>query len=146
MNKRGAEGDFKNMLFGFILIALFGMLILTAVVQVSNNYNKDATTVVGGSLSINKFNNSIKDVEKDAEALNERFQKGSIWSAVAGVVVEGIFGVAKDMITMILLPFDILADIMSDVLGVPTFVTAIILALVIFAGIFGIWRLLKIGE
>lgn len=140
------EDGFKNMLFAFILVSLFGMLILTAVNYVGDTYSKDTSQVVGGSLSMDKFNSSISSIENNAKAMKTRFDKGSIWSAVAGVVVEGIFGIAKDMVGMILLPFDIVADIMLDVFHVPAFVTSVLLGLLILGIIFGIWRLLKIGD
>lgn len=127
-------------------MALFGVLILTAVISVADDYNKDYSDVAGGSLALEKFNNSISDVEQNSQDLKERFDKGSVWSAIAGVVVEGIFGIAKDMFLMILTPFDVLSDIMGDVLHIPTFVTAIILGLLIIGVMFAIWRLLKIGD
>ena len=140
------EGDFKNILFGLIFVALFGMLILTAVVQTGSDYGKDTTEVVGGSLSLSKFNASISDVEANAQAMNERFSKQSVWSAIAGVVVEGIFGIALDVFKMMLLPFGLISDILVDVLHVPTFVTGVIMAIFIFSIMFSIWRLIKIGE
>jgi hypothetical protein len=144
--KKGQESGFKTTLFAFILIALFGMLILTAVVNVGDTYSKDTTEVVGGSLSINKFNDSISSIEGNAKSLKERFDKGSIWSAIAGVVVEGIFGIAKDMVLMILYPFDILTDILIDTLHIPAYVTSVLLGLLILGIILAIWRIIKIGD
>ena len=141
-----AEDNFKTTLFAFILISLFGMLILTAVYSVGTDYGKDTSEITGGSLSMSKFNESISSIEGNAEALKKRFDEGSIWSAIAGVVVEGIFGIAKDMVTMILMPFDIIADILIDTLHIPAFVTSVLLGLLILAIIFGIWRLLKVGD
>lgn len=140
------EDQFKNILFAFILMSLFGMLILSAVVSVGNTYGKNTTEVVGGSLSLDKFNNSITSIEQNAKDMKARFDKQSIWSAIAGVVVEGIFGIAKDMFLMILTPFGIIADIMSNVLSIPVYVTSVLLGLLILSIMFGIWRLLKIGD
>jgi hypothetical protein len=140
-----ADDSFKNTLFAFILCSLFGMLILTAVVNVGNNYGKDTSEIVGGTLSLDRFNQSIKSVEQNAQDMKVRFDKQSIWSAVAGVVVEGIFGIAKDMVTMIFSPFFIVLDILSNVFHVPIFVTSILLGLLIIGLIFAIWRLLKVG-
>jgi len=144
--KKGEEGSFKNLLYGLILVSLFGMLILTAVVQTGSDYGKDTSEIVGGSLSLDKFNKSIYGIETDAQQMKVKFSSGSVWSALAGVVVEGIFGIAKDMFTLLILPFQLVQDIMIDILGVPSFVTNIILAIFIFSIIFGIWRILKIGE
>lgn len=146
MNKKAQETGFKNMIFAFILVSLFGMLILTAVVGVANTYGKDTTEVVGGSLSINKFNSSISDIEQNSKDLKASFDKQSIWSAIAGVVVEGFFGIAKNMVIMILAPFDIIMDVMADLFGVPVYVTSVILGLLILAVMFAIFRLLKIGD
>jgi len=141
-----AEDKFKNILFGLVLTSLFGMLILTAVINVGTDYGMNTSTVVGGSLSLDKFNESISDVESNAQAMNERFSKQSIWSAVAGVVVEGIFGIAVDIFKMMLLPFGLVQDIMINVFGIPTFVTSVFMALFIYTIMFGVWRLLKIGD
>lgn len=140
------EDQFKTILFAFILMSLFGMLILTAVSQMGNEYDKDTTEVTGGSLAISKFNDSVLRIEDNAKSLQEKFNKGSIWSAIAGIVVEGIFGIAKDMFLMILLPLDILIDIMSDVLHVPAIVTSVLLGLLVLGILLAIWRLLKIGD
>ena len=134
------------MLFAFILISVFGMLLLTTVVEVGDDYDMDTSQVVGGSLSMDKFANATASIESNAKDLKASFDKQSVWSALAGVVVEGIFGIAKDMGTMILLPFDILIDIMIDVFGVPAWVTSVLLGLLIMSTIFGIWRLIKIGD
>jgi hypothetical protein len=141
-----AEDSFKNYLFAFILISVFGMLILTAVISVGSDYGMDTSEVFAGSLSVNKFNESITNVESNAKSLKESFDKQSIWSALAGIVVDGIFGIAKDMFTMILLPYDIILDLMIDIFGVPVWVTSVLLGLLILGAIFGVWRLLKIGD
>jgi hypothetical protein len=140
------EDRFWNMLVAFILVGLFGMLMLTSVVEVGSRYSKDTSEIVGGSLSINKFNQSINSIEGNSKALKERFDKGSIWSALAGVVVEGVFGIAKDMITMMLYPFGIVSDIMNNMFGIPTYVTSVLLGILILGMIFGIWALIKIGN
>ena len=146
MNKK-AEHEMKNFLIGFILFSLFGMLILVAVNSAGGSYGKDLTDVGGsGALSLSKFNDSISGIEQNSKDLNERFESGSVWSAVAGVVVEGVFGIAKTMVTMILTPFGILTNIMIDVLGVPVWVTSVILGILILSLIFSVWSLIKIGN
>jgi len=140
------EDTFKTTLFAFILLSVFGMLLLTTVVNVGTEYEMDTSQVVGGALNLEKFNASISSIESNAKDLKTSFDKQSVWSALAGVVVEGIFGIAKDMVTMILMPFDIMVDIMIDMFGVPAWVTSVLLGLLIMSVIFGIWRLIKIGD
>jgi len=140
------EDTFKTTLFAFILLSVFGMLLLTTVVNVGTEYEMDTSQVVGGALNLEKFNASISSIESNAKDLKTSFDKQSVWSALAGVVVEGIFGIAKDMVTMILMPFDIMVDIMIDMFGVPAWVTSVLLGLLIMSVIFAIWRLIKIGD
>lgn len=140
------EDFYKNLLFGFILFSVFGMLILTATIEVAGNYDKDTSEVIGGSLSLDKFNDSISGIEDSAKSLRTTFGTSNIFSIIAGVVVEGIFGIALDMIDLILAPVDILFDIMVDVFGVPTWITSVLLGIIIMAIIFGIWRLIRIGD
>ena len=141
-------GQFKTLLFGFILVALFGMLILTAVVQTGNDYGMDTSQVVGGSLALDNFNKSINNIQSDSEALKSQFDQQSIWNSIAGIVINlgGIVGIAKDMFSMVLLPFNIVADILNNMLAVPVFVTAVLLGLLILTAIFGIWRMIKLGD
>ena len=134
------------MLFAFILISVFGMLLLTTVVEVGDDNDMDTSQVVGGSLSMDKFANATASIESNAKDLKASFDKQSVWSALAGVVVEGILGIAKDMVTMILLPFDIIIDVMIDVFGVPAWLTSVLLGLLIMGIILSIWRLIKIGD
>lgn len=140
------EDNFKNTIIAFLFISLFGMLIISTFLSVGNNYDMDTSQVAGGSLSLAKFNESVSTIESNAKDLKASFDEQSIWSAIAGVVVNGIFGIAKTMFSMILLPFDILVDIMNDMFGVPTYVTSVILGILIISVIFGVWRLLKIGD
>ena len=140
------EDSFKTTLFAFILIALFGMLILTAVVNVGNTYSKDTSEVAGGSLALDKFNKSISNVEQDAKDFQTRFSEQSIWSAIAGVVVTGIFKITLDMFNLILSPFALISNIMLDVLHIPTFVTGVVLGLLILGIILALWRLYKVGD
>ena len=145
-NKKGYEGSFMNIFVGLVLVALFGMLILLAVNDTGNYYGKDTSSVTGGSLSMQKFNDSISDINENAQGLKLAFDSQSVWSALAGVVVEGIFGLAKNIATLMLFPFQLIQDIMIDVLNIPVFVASTILGLFIFSILIAIWRLIKIGE
>jgi len=140
------EDGFKNTLFAFVLVALFGVLIISVVVNTGSEYSMNTSEITGGALSLDKFNQSITNVQSSAESMNERFAKGNVWSAIAGVVVEGIFGIAVDIFKMLILPFSLITNVMTDILHIPAFVTSIIMALFIFGIIFGVWRLIKIGD
>lgn len=139
------EDTFKSTVFAFILVSLFAVLIISVVVDVGNSYGKDTTGVTGG-LNFSGFNASISGIQSDAESLKASFEKQNVWSSIAGVVVEGIFGIALKMIGLIFLPLAIITGVMQNTLHIPAFVTWIIVGLVVFSVIFSIWRLIKIGD
>ena len=141
-----AEDNFKNMLFAFILITLFGYLLIYSVNRIGSDYGMDTTEVTGGSLSENNFYGNVSGVRSASQHFQDRFSEGNVWSALAGVVVEGIFGIATDMFKIIISPMSLISNIMTNIFGVPTIVTDILVGILILSIIFGIWRLIKIGD
>lgn len=146
MNKIGGVDQFKSLIFGFIIFTLFTFIFLTAITDTAKDNDVDTTEFEEGAFSLDPYEDVLDDVESDAETFRERFEKGSIWSVVAGIVVTGIFGIAIDMVQMIIAPFTLLAQILTNVLHVPTIFTGVILGLVILSVIFGVWSLIKKGD
>ena len=140
------EDTFKNLLIGFILVGVVGALLLTSVVQVGIDYDLDTSQIITGSANLEKFSESVSDINETAHTLKKTFESGSIWSAVAGVVVEGIFGIGQKMFGMMFMPFSLIMGVAEEQLGVPTWVTAVFSGIMIFVFIFALWRLLKIGD
>jgi hypothetical protein len=146
-NKKAEENIFRNLLLGFFLFALFGFLILTAVTQVGLTYDKNMTEVTGGALNLESYNNSITLLNEKAQQFHETTTKQNIWSAIAGVVVEDFFKTLNSLFNvMISAPFNLLSNVMIDVLHVPPVVTYVIYSIIILLVIFAIWRLIKIGD
>jgi len=145
-NKRGGTDVFKGYIFGFILLTLFSFLIISFTVDFAEDNDKETTAFEEGAFSLDPYEDVLDSVETDAENFRERFEKGSIWSIVAGIVVEGIFGIGVDMVSMILTPFTLFAQILINVFHVPLIVTSVLLGLIILGIIFGLWALLKKGD
>jgi hypothetical protein len=141
-----AEDNFKGILFGFILVTLFATLMITAVNYEGALYGKDTTMVTGGSLNVGNFSNEINTVSTNAETLRERFEKQNIFVALGDLVISGVFDIAVDMIQMIITPFTLISNILTNVFQIPSFVTNTILGLLILSMLFGIWRLIKVGD
>ena len=139
------EGNFSGLLIGLVLVTLFSVLILSAVVDVGTTYSLDTSEIVGGATDLDALQSNVESIEGDAQSFEKRFREGNIWSIVAGIVVEGIFGIAIDMIKIILNSFSFITAILTTILGVPAYVTGVLIGILIFTMIFAIWRLLKIG-
>jgi len=140
------EDRFYNILIAFILITLFGYLLIYSVNSIGSDYGMDTTQVTGGSLSENNFYGNVSGVRTASQHFQDRFSEGNVWSALAGVVVEGIFGIATDMFKIIVSPMSLISNIMTNIFGVPTIVTDILVGILILSIIFGIWRLIKVGD
>lgn len=141
-----AEDQLKALLFGFIVITLFATLLITVVNDQGVLYEKDTTQITGGSLGISGFNSSVQNFSSTAENLRERFENQNIFVALGDVVISGLFDIAVDMAKMILTPFTLVSNILTNILGVPSFVTNVIMGLLVLSIIFAIWRLIKVGD
>lgn len=141
-----AEDTFKGYVIAFILFTLVGTLLISSVVLMGGEYGKDTTELGSGAFSYGSFYGNASGVEQHTKNLKASFDSGSVWSALAGVVVEGLFGIALDMVKMILAPFDLTADILLNVFGVPSIVTSVLLGILIIGIILSVWRLIKIGD
>lgn len=139
------EENFKKILFAMILTSLFAILIIGVAVHQGTIYGLD-TSEIESSLSYKKFNSSLMTIEQTSENARKSFERQSIWSSIAGIVVTGIFDIAKSLVLMITYPFSLISGIMLNVLHVPSIVTNILVGLLILSIIFGIWKLLKLGE
>lgn len=143
---KGQTGSFKGILIGAIMVSLFVFLILVFATDVMDNYGKDTTQLQEGSFSLTPYQNYLDNVESDAQTFQDRFASSNIFSVIAGIVVTGIFNIGVDMITLVVTPFTLFAQILNNVLGVPPIFTDILLGVMILGIIFAIWRLIKIGE
>ena len=140
------EDRFYSILITFILITLFGYLLIYSVNSIGSDYGMDTTQVTGGSLSENNFYGNVSGIRTASQHFQDRFSEGNIWSALAGVVVETIFGIAIDMFKIIVSPMSLISNIMTNIFEVPTIVTDILVGILILSIIFAVWRLIKVGD
>ena len=139
-----ASDSFKHTLTALILFSLFAFLMVFAIQQMGENYGKDTREIGGGSLNDSEFQASIDDVEDKAENYRARFDESGNVDDVDDVT--GIFSIVTDMVSLITAPFGLLATVFTDILGVPSLVTSIILGILGISLILGIWRLLRAGD
>lgn len=140
-----ADGEFKGILIAFIMLSLFTFLILTFAVQVSSKYDINNSEITGGALNLDPYEDVLEDIESDAQDRREAFEKKGVF-ALGETLFSGIWDVAKVMISMITTPFYLFAQIMENILNVPTVVTSVILGVITLLIIFALWSLIKTGR
>jgi len=147
--------DFPKLLKSFIVITLFAFLIigfsssfLRGIKDKSDNYNLTDKHIddFEERLGAEDISSTINSMNERADTWSEIFNKQSIFSVIAGIIVTGMFDLAKTMWTFITFPFQLISAIMTGVLGVPSIVATIIQVLITVSVIFGVWYLIRIGR
>ena len=138
-----ATDGFKGILFGLVLFTLFASLMVYTAVQLGENYGVSSDEVGGGSLNDEAFAGAIDDVQTKSENYRARFESGDVDDVDD---VTGVFSIVTDMISLIIAPFTLLAQVLDNILGVPPMVTSVVLGLLGIGLILGIWSLLKKGD
>ena len=138
-----ASDTFKRILFGLIMFVLLTSLILTVAIDFGNEYGRSAEEIGGGSFNLSLFQESADQVEGNATNYRTRFESGEM-SDVDNA--KGIFSIATDMVNMIVSPFKLLSQVLSNVLNIPAIAINIILGLLAITLILAIWSLVKKGD
>jgi hypothetical protein len=146
------EDGFKNILFAFIFMGLIGVLLYTAVIEVSNTYNKNISEIDNSGLGIIDYNKTIKNIEADARSYQESFSTMSDRSGweiildIVGFFTVQFFKILVDTFNIVIMPLKITSSLMTSIFNVPTIVSGVLTAVVLFIIIFSVWRLSKQGD
>lgn len=137
---------FKNVTIGFLLFGLFSVLLVSAIYEMGYNYgvsNDKMQEATGGALSIDDYEDELLESDQQTENFRQRFESGDVDDVDDA---SGVFAVAGDIIGVITTPFNLLAKVGDNLLGVPPVVTHTLLAILNITLILGIWRVLRAGD
>ena len=149
------DNNFPKIMKALIVITLFAFLIIGFSTGFVNYIDKQSENYDADDVNITQFEERMgaEDISDVIEEMDDRanewqrsFYKQNIFSTVAGIIVKGMFSLAKTMTTFITFPFKLITGILTSVLGVPPVVSTIINALLVVSILFGIWALLKTGR
>jgi len=141
-----AEGTFKGLLVGFILVGVFMFATLTFAITIAEDYGYDSDDITGGKVDLDKVTTYLDDVGEAGESSDKRYKEIGIISIIGGETFSGIWEVITGISLMITTPFDFLAQILTLIFHVPRSVINALMGIVLFIVIFGIWRVVRIGE
>ena len=140
------QDTFRNTTIGFILFGLFTVLLITAIYGMGINYgisSEKMDEATGGALDIDDYEQELLESDTTTENFRSRFESGDVDDVDDP---SGVFSVAGDIIGVIATPFNVLAKVGKNLLGVPEVVTHTLLAIINIILILGIWRLLRAGD
>lgn len=136
--------SFPKLVKGFIILTLFSFLLVGFAVNLASNYGKDSSDITT-KIGMADLNTTLHLQQAQAEEWRKSFEQQSVFLAIGGIVLTGIFQLANTIGSAIILPFKLFGTIFVNILGVPAIVVNIVNVLIIFTMIFGIWRLIKAG-
>ena len=141
-----ATDTFKNLAIGFLLFGLFSVLVVTAIYEIGFNYgvsDERMQEATAGALNIDEQEGELLVSDTTTENFRQRFESGDVDDVDDA---SGVFQVAGDIIGVITTPFNLLAKVGKNLLGIPEVVTHTLLAILNLTLILGIWSLLWKGD
>lgn len=147
-----AEDSFKGMVIGSIMALLFVFLMFSFFISVGGEYGKDTTSLTNDYYDFSGINQSLSNVQADAENLREIASQGSgsggTFSLVEGFFdgVGAFFSIAFSMFDFVINLVDFIVVGTINIIFANPVLTGTILAIIIIAVLFGIFRFLKQGS
>lgn len=147
-----AEDSFKGLVVGSIMALLFVFAIFTFFTAIGSNYGKDTTSLTNDYYDFSEINQSLGNIQGDAENLRTIASQGS-GSGGAFSLVEGFFdgvgaffSIGFSMFGFIVNLFDFIIVGTLNIIFANAVITGTIIAIVIIVALFGIFRFLKQGS
>jgi len=139
--------DLKDILFGLILFVVFASLIITPIIAMAGYYDKDTSEVLSGALSIEEIDDSFEDISSSTETYRSRYSTATDKAEEGDREATGwgSFGIIGDTVALITTPFTLLAQILSQVIKIPTAYINVILGILGLSIILALWKLWKQG-
>ena len=138
--------EYRNLIIGFMLFGLFSVLLVSAIYDMGINYDVSSEKMqeaTGGALDIDDYEAELLTSEEDTQNLRERFESGEVDDVDDA---SGVFQVAGDFIGVVTTPFNLLATVGHNLLGIPPIVTHVILSIINIIIFAGLWSLLRSGS
>lgn len=142
-----AEQGFKGIFVGLIIFVLFSWLILSIVVNVGDQYNRDTSNIANGSLDVEDYQKEAESIGGKASDYRERFSEtGGDLGFGDEEDKSGMFSIVSDIGDMIVTPFTLLSKIMKNVLNFPALVINVLLGLLAIILLLSVWKLIRVGK
>lgn len=138
------ENDFRNTIVALLLFVAFTWLIISVAVDFGAEYGRDASEIGEGSLSVVSFQQTAENVSSSTQGYRERFDRSSDLDNVDDV--QGIFSILTDLKNVIISPFTLLGQILTNVFHIPSLIINIFLGLLVIGLLLAIWRVLRAGS
>lgn len=147
-----AQDNLKELVIGSIMALLFVFSIFSFFITTGNSYGKDTNELTEGYYDFSGINNSLGNIQTEAETLRTIASEGSgtggLFSLVEGFFdgVGAFFSIAFSMFGFIINLFDFVIVGTMNIIFANAVITGTVIAIVIIITLFGIFRFLKQGD
>lgn len=138
----GEDGRFKGIIIGLVLFTLFSWLILTTIGDFGSENGRSINEIGNGSLNTLSYEDSIDDISSTANDTRISFESGE--SADVDDIT-GIGATLENIINFATTPFNLIAQVLNNIFGVPELFTNVVLGLLSLVLIFLTWHVLRSG-
>lgn len=140
------EDSFKRLAFGIILLTAFSVLIISFIISGAGEYGLGTDDLDSNQLNFTGLNQSLQDIGTKSAIWNEQFQEHGFFVATGVLAVKETFELGKNIWSFLIIPFELVFQIMINILGAPVILAGVITGLVTLSLLFGLYRLLRIGS
>lgn len=141
-----ASDSFKGIVIGFLLFGLIAVLLVTAIYEMGSNYgvsDERMQEATAGALNLDVYKVELNSSDETTANFRQRFESGDVDDVDDA---SGVFAVSGDMVGVVTTPFNIIARVGKNLLGIPEIVTKTFLAILNLTLILGIWSVLRKGD
>lgn len=141
-----AQDTFRNLAIGFMLFGLITVLLINGISQMGVNYEvppEKMQEVTSGALDIEDYEQELLESDTTTQNFRERFESGDVDDIDDP---SGLFAVTGDIIGVITTPFNVVATVGKNLLGIPEIVTKTLLGVLNLILISALWSLLRKGD
>jgi len=136
--------EFKDYLINGLIVTLFMICLFTFAINFTNvNKPIDMDTEDINLAGLEEAVESTREASKSG--LQSIAEDNPIISA-GELIFSSIFGVGKIMANSLTVFYNLTFGTISNVLGIPPLVTGTVGAILLISLIFGIWKLVKVGQ
>lgn len=146
-----AQDNFRGLVIGSILGLFFVFAILSFYIGVGNEYGKDTTALTNDYYDFSGINNSLSNVQTEAETLRTIANQGGgggAFSLVEGFFdgVGAFFSISFSMFGFVVNLADFIVVGTLDIIFANPVITGTVIGILIILVLFGIFRFLKQGD
>ena len=139
--------DFPKLFMNFMFIALivFSVFAFGIGMQIDNNVNNEINETDAIGNAFNELGGDIRRFKENSSDLKKSFETDNAFTGIGGLIFKSVISGGTTFASMVLGLFNTLIKLPVLVLGLDPRVLSILISMLVFVIVFGLWRIYKAG-